>query len=384
MQVRGKNKRQRPSKRKRSIDAFEADVPSDHESPPPPPKKAKAAAKPAAKPATRANAVKAKPAPKPAKSRKGKAPPAPDRKNGTSPLERLPSELLQDIFLLCKSLDLPSASPFIGAALSSEHVYLRLCDDVFKPVKPDGDAELALQRSRVLAQRWMTLPFWQKMVQRISSTTDQHRGLEDTYKRWDMGRINGTRVPVRLLRAPITAEKAEFIVALTSYGAGIDTVKTSDLEVAEAGMRDAIATGNLTAVKALLTLPAPWNKGNLKLDMAMLRSAVLDAPTFNRTLVKAVAGRLFHQDVKQLDGHDPKLRAWAQQQSDAGNEDACWLLSLLETSADVRQSGQGAWHSVREFIQSPGSEPSEDSDDDGQRCLLDVPEYTSRHRRGHY
>jgi hypothetical protein len=40
-----------------------------------------------------------------------------------SSLERLPTELLQEIFLHCMNLDLPRSSPVIGGKLSSESVY---------------------------------------------------------------------------------------------------------------------------------------------------------------------------------------------------------------------------------------------------------------------
>ena len=40
-------------------------------------------------------------------------------------LERLPTELLEEIFLYCMNLDLPRSSPVIGGKLSSEVVYTR-------------------------------------------------------------------------------------------------------------------------------------------------------------------------------------------------------------------------------------------------------------------
>lgn len=40
-----------------------------------------------------------------------------------SSLEKLPTELLQDIFFCCMNLDLPRSSPIIGGKLSSESVY---------------------------------------------------------------------------------------------------------------------------------------------------------------------------------------------------------------------------------------------------------------------
>jgi hypothetical protein len=42
-----------------------------------------------------------------------------------SPLERLPTELLVEVFLYCMNLNLPRSSPVIGGKLSSESVYTR-------------------------------------------------------------------------------------------------------------------------------------------------------------------------------------------------------------------------------------------------------------------
>lgn len=46
-------------------------------------------------------------------------------KRDMSPLERLPTELLVEVFLYCMNLNLPRSSPVIGGKLSSESVYTR-------------------------------------------------------------------------------------------------------------------------------------------------------------------------------------------------------------------------------------------------------------------
>lgn len=48
-------------------------------------------------------------------------------------LESLPTEILQTIFLYCLNLDLPRASPLLGAKLSNEHIYLQSVLLVFSP-----------------------------------------------------------------------------------------------------------------------------------------------------------------------------------------------------------------------------------------------------------
>lgn len=50
-----------------------------------------------------------------------------------SPLERLPTELLQQIFLYCLNLHLPRSSPVIAGKLSSTSMYHRAIIAAFGP-----------------------------------------------------------------------------------------------------------------------------------------------------------------------------------------------------------------------------------------------------------
>jgi hypothetical protein len=54
-----------------------------------------------------------------------------------SPLERLPTELIERIFFFCMNLDLPRSSPVIGGKLSSEVIYLRSVISAFGPTWND-------------------------------------------------------------------------------------------------------------------------------------------------------------------------------------------------------------------------------------------------------
>ena len=50
-----------------------------------------------------------------------------------SQLERLPTELLENIFLYCLNLSLPACSPIIGGKLSSEAIYNKTVVAAFHP-----------------------------------------------------------------------------------------------------------------------------------------------------------------------------------------------------------------------------------------------------------
>jgi hypothetical protein len=50
-----------------------------------------------------------------------------------SPLEKLPTELLEKVFLYCMNLELPRSSPVIAGKLSSDVVYLHMITAAFGP-----------------------------------------------------------------------------------------------------------------------------------------------------------------------------------------------------------------------------------------------------------
>lgn len=50
-----------------------------------------------------------------------------------SQLERLPTELLEDVFFYCLNISLPRSSPVIAGKLSSSSVYTKIVDVAFHP-----------------------------------------------------------------------------------------------------------------------------------------------------------------------------------------------------------------------------------------------------------
>lgn len=94
-----------------------------------------------------------------------------------SPLERLPAELLQQIFLQSLNLNLPRASPTLGSVLSSSHIKMLL---VFKAFSSGSDnslehstellhilrtkEEIASLQSAILRLNWMTLDFFHQCI----------------------------------------------------------------------------------------------------------------------------------------------------------------------------------------------------------------------------
>lgn len=92
-----------------------------------------------------------------------------------APLERLPTELLETIFLHHLNISLPQASPIIGNKLASKHVktqlLFRVCSAGRLNPYPCEQAALfptiadhAKAQSAILQMRWMTLPFIRQLI----------------------------------------------------------------------------------------------------------------------------------------------------------------------------------------------------------------------------
>jgi hypothetical protein len=62
--------------------------------------------------------------------------------------EKLPTELLEKVFLYCMNLDLPRSSPVIAGKLSSEVIYLHTITAAFGPTWDKWHA----------CERWLRLP----------------------------------------------------------------------------------------------------------------------------------------------------------------------------------------------------------------------------------
>jgi hypothetical protein len=83
-----------------------------------------------------------------------------------SPLERLPTEILQHLFLLSANLSLPKASPFLCDVLSSVHIRTELVIQNFSAKLPWDKRLCKNTQNALLNQRWLTYSFF-KQCQRI-------------------------------------------------------------------------------------------------------------------------------------------------------------------------------------------------------------------------
>ncbi|KAB8294966.1 hypothetical protein EYC80_006919 [Monilinia laxa] len=127
-------------------------------------------------------------------------------KRKMSQLEKLPTELLETIFLYCLNLSLPACSPVIGGKLSSEPVYSKTIIAAFDPIwdewygkiiNPDLEKgytgiDSSLQ-SAILRYRWAKLPvllrsqdLWiRKYSQERPFPSSITQGMWDQHYRYD-------------------------------------------------------------------------------------------------------------------------------------------------------------------------------------------------------
>ena len=93
-----------------------------------------------------------------------------------SPLERLPVEILEPIFLHSLNLSLPQASPLLGRKLATKHVKSSLFLEMFPKETGHSNFDFLLQtlgsldalgvlQSQVLGLRWMTPDFIREMLE---------------------------------------------------------------------------------------------------------------------------------------------------------------------------------------------------------------------------
>jgi hypothetical protein len=189
-----------------------------------------------------------------------------------SPLERLPVELLQTIFTLASHpLALPQASALLGARLSDAYIYNAICAKHL--ADPDSPQELTLAartavQTFLFSRRWMTWSFFQAWVLRTWGPAGCLCGRTRCFDaQWPPRFGDATamvfsrshlprlafvraRLPAKLLRAPWTREKVEFLgFLLWITGMTIDWGDDAVREVARSGRRDAVLEGNLEAVE---------------------------------------------------------------------------------------------------------------------------------------
>ncbi|RAL65989.1 hypothetical protein DID88_005650 [Monilinia fructigena] len=149
-------------------------------------------------------------------------------KRKMSQLEKLPTELLETIFLYCLNLSLPACSPVIGGKLSSETVYSKTIIAAFDPIwdewygkiiNPDLERDYtgmdSSLQSAILRYRWARLPTYVNLPR-------------------------DTEIPHKLLMGPWNEEAVRFLFWLVMGGVRIDWLTSTSGEAAIIGYKNAV------------------------------------------------------------------------------------------------------------------------------------------------
>ena len=117
-----------------------------------------------------------------------------DTSSATSPLERLPTELLEDIFFRCLNLSLPRASLALGQQLASYHVKSKLYAIAFTGVPQSVSLEAAEFLSAVFnkgedTDRIQLILKFQSDISKFQSNILALRWLTPTFLRYQMDRL---------------------------------------------------------------------------------------------------------------------------------------------------------------------------------------------------
>lgn len=174
--------------------------------------------------------------------------------------------------------------------------------------------------------------------------------------------INGCQVPRRLLNAPWTTEKCDFLKFLLRGNASVDWVGTTSGEIAEHGLMQALREGNARATRFLVTRsgsgdpqglwhipysphyteclpsgPGPTEEFSLP-DPLELRSVGVGVVPRTKHLRTAVLEAGCQGDVVEalllakdtdIDFEDPAILDWAIEKRLLGDKRGPWLLAML-------------------------------------------------------
>jgi hypothetical protein len=267
-----------------------------------------------------------------------------------APIERLPIELLQQVFIESNhNTALPRASNYLGTRLSSDYVYHSACNYHLTEVHGKR-AEQTTNQTYIFASRWMTWNFFKSWIIRRYEVNGCLCGLtpgegcfdaqwppnfEDAttmvFSRSHIPRIAFVkgRLPKKLLRAPWTQDKIEFLrflLWITSM-----TVDWTDPETRQTtieGRKQAMSEKNLAAVE-LFNHNRRLGKAA---DLETVRQAVVETGC-DRSIVYDTLNAANTWNKSGLPRHSPQLHAWCEIQVAKGNPKGEWLRTKLEESS---------------------------------------------------
>jgi hypothetical protein len=270
------------------------------------------------------------------------------RRKASSPLEKLPLEILVQIFILSMEISLPQSSHYIGKALSSEWVINQFISRV--------QLLQVVEVNRLMNCRFFNLEWWgrNKNGRRfLDSLMKDERDLEDCR---DIAlRL---RIPLKLSRRPWTTEKlAMWNDCTIPFGIVMfDTQDPLATQVALDLLEDAITQCDAMAVHKLLkvepvnphrlfvsneSFPCPITH-YLCVPHFIVRDAVIKHGCVEHIVVQLLLHGLHwslrHQKLRTgrsvtlgVNYVDPELWNWAEKNGEKGK----WLMAMLRLMNEI-------------------------------------------------
>ena len=314
-----------------------------------------------------------------------------------SPIETLPAELLQEIFILSDlNLALPESSPCISRKLSDPYIYRFVCNHYFDPGypryqkriygNPVSQVQVRRDQSRIFSYRWMTWEIFKSFILRKYEQSgclcDKAPGgvAPDTgcpSPQWPPDFEYPTNmvfegchkpaltslacpIPQKLLRGPWTKDKLQFLrFLLWTTSMNVNWAGTEACENTRQGRREAILERNLEAVQLLNNCRRLCRAPNLDdVRFAVIhggcdRSIVYD--TLEAVRMWGVAGNAWECGI---------LGLWCGSAIEAGNPKGQWLKLKLEELRSVKSSSNTRIVHTKPSRMSPRSGDYDHVEDD--------------------
>ena len=264
-----------------------------------------------------------------------------------SHIERLPTELIQPIFLSSgPNLALPLASHHLAAKLSHQRIYEAVCTQLLAK-RCVHNAAHSRNQTMLFAAKWMTWEFFKSFVFKEYAETrclcgkstaegcldpqwppdfDDATNMTFTRSHLPVLAFVKARIPVKLLCGPWTQDKIQFLrFLLWTTSMTIDWADTRVLEIAREGKRQAFRENNLEAVHLF--------NHNRRLgrapNMEQIRFAILEAEC-NRSIIYDTMMNARSSGMKGSHWESPELDKWCQERIEAGDLKGQWLKTKLE------------------------------------------------------
>lgn len=275
-----------------------------------------------------------------------------------SPLEALPPEVLQSIFIYSANVMLPLTSAQLASKLcNSSHLRHQLSDRLLEPVIRSAtrasESDLAAA-NRLLNSRFMDFAFFKTWLLSRSryghQYTVSHSSSESSDLDWKAlwaACQPSPRLlpPQKLFSPPFSDDKTAYLSVLALNIDDITSVSSPYGELAYEGLVAAVRAGRVELARVILGM------GVLP-TTELLRAAVMDADCPEHLVHKILrphdlavpARRVGNNNIDLL---DPMLWSWAEQARTNGNPKGDWLIGVLR---DFQEQQDGALEdAVTEF-----------------------------------